>query len=145
MADFSPTPEQDSIVEAVRSSTDSLMVKAYAGCAKTTTILLAAKALPVEPALALAFNKKIQLELEKKLPSHFAVKTMNGLGHSAWSQAIGRRLTIYCDPDITFGKDRVGGIRISHVSHIDKPADILLTVSRGRRTTFTVQPLAADA
>ena len=94
MADFSPTPEQDSIVEAVRSSTDSLMVKAYAGCAKTTTILLAAKALPVEPALALAFNKKIQLELEKKLPSHFAVKTMNGLGHSAWSQAIGRRLTI---------------------------------------------------
>ena len=64
--------------------------------------------------------------------------TVWGTDASVW---IGRQLTIYCDPDITFGKDRVGGIRISHVSHIDKPADILLTVSRGKRTTFTVQPL----
>ena len=64
-----------------------------------------------------------------------------GTDASVW---IGRQLTIYCDPDITFGKDRVGGIRISACSHIDKPVDILLTVSRGRRTTFTVQPLKAN-
>jgi len=53
----------------------------------------------------------------------------------------GRRLTLYGDPTIKFGKEAVGGIRISHLSHIDGPREILLTVTRGKRTPFVVQPL----
>jgi len=53
----------------------------------------------------------------------------------------GRRLTLFRNPDITFGKDRVGGIEISHVSDIDKPITVALTVTRGRRKPFTVSPL----
>jgi hypothetical protein len=53
----------------------------------------------------------------------------------------GRRLMIYRDPDITFGKDRVGGIRISAMSHIDQRLTLALTVTRGRRAPFTVEPL----
>lgn len=57
------------------------------------------------------------------------------------SAYIGRRLTIFNDQTIRFGKDVTGGIRISHASHIDKPLTIALTVTRGRRAPFTVAPL----
>src|SRR4051812_13383835 len=32
----------------------------------------------------------------------------------------GRRLTLYCDQNVQFGGIKVGGIRISHMSHIDR-------------------------
>ena len=53
----------------------------------------------------------------------------------------GRRMTIYNDPSVRFGGQAVGGIRISHMSHIDKPVSISLTVTRGKRAQFTVDPL----
>lgn len=53
----------------------------------------------------------------------------------------GRQLTIYRDPDITFGRDKVGGIRISHMSHIDKKLTLALTVTRGQRKPYIVEPM----
>lgn len=53
----------------------------------------------------------------------------------------GRRLILYRDPNVRFGKDTVGGLRISAMSHIDTPLTIALTVTRGRRAPFTVDPL----
>lgn len=91
MPSFPPTPEQAEIIGAAASSTRSLMVSALAGCAKTTTLVMLSEHLPVKSVLALAFNKKIADELEKVLPPHFQVRTMNGLGHRAFSDAIGRR------------------------------------------------------
>jgi len=43
-----------------------------------------------------------------------------------------------------FGGKKVGGIRVSHLSHIDKPVTENLTVTRGRREAHTVEPLSAD-
>jgi len=57
----------------------------------------------------------------------------------------GRSMTLYCDPDVTFGGMKVGGIRISHMSHIDKPQTMALTATRAKRKPFTVRPLAAQA
>lgn len=62
-----------------------------------------------------------------------------GTDASHWT---GRRVTLYCDETIRFGNDVVGGTRISHLSHIDKPKSIPLLVSRGKSATFRVQPLA---
>ena len=56
----------------------------------------------------------------------------------------GRSMTLYCDPSITFGKDRVGGIRISHMSHLDKTMKMMLTTKRARKNEFTVLPLATN-
>lgn len=56
----------------------------------------------------------------------------------------GRRIRLYGDPDVRFGRERVGGIRISHLSHIGEPMTVMLTVTRGRRAPFTVQPLPDD-
>ena len=53
----------------------------------------------------------------------------------------GRKMTLYRDPRIKFGKDEVGGIRISHMSHIDKTLKLALTVTRGKREAFEVEPL----
>ena len=61
-----------------------------------------------------------------------------GTDASAWA---GRRMTIYGDPEVRYSGKSVGGLRVSHVSHIDKPITVALTVTRGKRAPFTVQPL----
>lgn len=57
------------------------------------------------------------------------------------STYIGQRVTLYRDPDVTFGRDRVGGIRISHMTGLSEPRTVSLTVTRGKRRPYTVQPL----
>ena len=53
----------------------------------------------------------------------------------------GRRLTIYNDPTVTWAGKAVGGIRISHASHIEKPVTVTLALAKGKLAPFTVQPL----
>lgn len=55
---------------------------------------------------------------------------------AAWA---GRKLTLYRDDSVTFGGETVGGIRISHMSHIDKPVKVM--VDRRKRAYATVFPL----
>lgn len=57
---------------------------------------------------------------------------------------VGRRLTLFNDRTVTWGGAAVGGIRVSHLSHIDKPMTLALTVTRGKRAPYVVKPLAAD-
>lgn len=54
---------------------------------------------------------------------------------------VGRSMTLYCDPEVQFGGLKVGGLRISHMSHIDKPQVMALTATKAKRKPFTVQPL----
>jgi hypothetical protein len=56
----------------------------------------------------------------------------------AWA---GKRVTLYCDPDVQFGGEAIGGTRISHLSGIDSPRKVPLLVKRGKSAMFTVQPL----
>lgn len=57
---------------------------------------------------------------------------------------VGKRMTLYRDPEVAFGGMKVGGIRISHVSHIDRPMVIPLTVTRAKRSPYEVKPLKAE-
>ena len=54
---------------------------------------------------------------------------------------IGRSMALYCDPSVKFGGVMVGGIRISHVSHIDTVQKMQLTATRGKRAPFVIEPL----
>jgi len=76
-------------------------------------------------------------------------KSMRRVIVTAWGAEtdayIGRRMTLYREPTIRFGKDEVGGIRISHMSHIDRQVKIALTVKRGQRDPFIVEPLTDPA
>jgi len=72
-------------------------------------------------------------------------KSMRRVMVMAWgvdaSTYAGRRLKLHRNPEITFGRDKVGGIEISALSHIEKPLTVALTATRGKRKNFTVQPL----
>lgn len=87
---LNPTPEQQAILGAAQSCKTSLMIRARAGTGKTSTLEMLSHVLNNESALALAFNVSIKKELEKRFSKNFTIKTMNGLGHSAFGKAIGR-------------------------------------------------------
>lgn len=85
----SPTDEQVEIINAVAKSASSLMISAYAGTAKSTTLEMAAPGVR-GPALALAFNKKIADELQARLPGNFKAQTLNSIGHGAWIRTLNK-------------------------------------------------------
>lgn len=72
-------------------------------------------------------------------------KSMRRVLVAAWGAEaaayVGRRLTLYGDPSVKFGGIEVGGIKISHLSDIDGPLTLALTVKRGARAPFVVHPL----
>lgn len=77
-------------------------------------------------------------------------KTMGRAMVMVWAitdekQMIGRSVRVYRDPEVRFGdQGQVGGIRISHMSDIDKPAQVKLTVSQGKKSVFTFAPLPSE-
>jgi hypothetical protein len=56
----------------------------------------------------------------------------------------GRRATLYNDPEVTYGKDKTGGIRVSHLSDIQRPVKVTLPVRRGVYVEYTILPMEAD-
>lgn len=76
---------------------------------------------------------------------YYPCKSMRRVLVHCWgpdgSAFVGRSLTLYCDEKIQFGGMAVGGIRISHMSHIDAPVTMALTATRASRKPFTVKPL----
>ncbi len=54
---------------------------------------------------------------------------------------VGRRMTLYRDPAVKWGGQEIGGIRIKEMSHIDKRLSLALTVTRGKRVPFVIEPL----
>lgn len=76
-------------------------------------------------------------------------KSMRRVLVSAWgpdsTAYVGRRLTLFGNPDVIYGGKAVGGIEIAAMSHIAKPLTVALTATRGKRKNFTVTPLAAPA
>lgn len=57
------------------------------------------------------------------------------------SKYVGRKVELFCDPEVRFGGIATGGTRISRLSHIDKPKSLALLVARGKSAVFTVNPL----
>lgn len=75
-------------------------------------------------------------------------KSMRRVLVHAWGKDgkdyVGRRMSLFCDPSVQFGGVKVGGIRISHMSHIDRPLVVPLTVTRAQRRPYEVKPLKAE-
>jgi len=73
-------------------------------------------------------------------------KTMRKVLIFAWGpdgrEWIGRGLTLYNDPQVKFGGDEVGGIRISHMTDIDRDVQVSLTATRGKKALHTIRRLA---
>ena len=57
----------------------------------------------------------------------------------------GRSMTLYCDPSVKWAGMDVGGIRISHMSDIEKPLIMALTSSKGNSKPYTLKHLKVEA
>ena len=51
------------------------------------------------------------------------------------------RMTLFRDPKVKWGGQEVGGIRVSHLSHLDAPLKLALAESKGKKSLHTIQPL----
>lgn len=72
-------------------------------------------------------------------------KSMSRLLVYAWGpdakEYIGRSMTLYREPAVKWAGMEVGGLRISHLSHIPETMTRALTVTKGNKRPFTVRPL----
>lgn len=58
---------------------------------------------------------------------------------------VGQCLKLYGDPKIKFGGLELGGVRISHMTGINKPVTMALTLTKANKKPFTVKPLVFEA
>lgn len=75
-------------------------------------------------------------------------KSMSRVLVAAWGPDakvyVGRSLTLYRDPKVKWAGMEVGGIRISHMSHIERELVMALTETKGSRKPYVVKPLLAE-
>lgn len=92
-----------------------------------------------------AAEQKYDIDLEGESRVWRPPLTMLRVLLTAWGDDsdawVGRRVQLFHDPNVRFGKEAVGGIRIAALSHLDGPLNLKLTATRGKRVAFTVQPL----
>jgi hypothetical protein len=72
-------------------------------------------------------------------------KSMCRIMVAAWGadakRYVGRSMTLYRDPAVKWGGMEVGGIRISHMSDLDRTFVMALTATKGARKPYSVNPL----
>lgn len=76
-------------------------------------------------------------------------KTVSRILVAAWGDDetayVGRRLHLFRDPEIVFGRDKVGGIRLKAMSHIPKRFAVTLATSKGKVAPYVIEVLPDDA
>lgn len=84
-----PTDEQQAIIDFVKANPSAnIMINAYAGTGKSTTLEMVDEVLPKKPALYLVFNKDAAKKAEKRFPPSTSVRTLNSLGHRVWMKTV---------------------------------------------------------
>jgi len=90
----------------------------------------------------------VAIHIEGKKP-YYPCKSMRRVLIALWGKDgnawVGRSMTLYNDPEVVFGGVKVGGIRISHVSHIESDFSVSLTKTRGKKAPFVVKKLVGGA
>ena len=75
-------------------------------------------------------------------------KSMRRVLIQAWGangkKWIGKSMTLHRDPAVKFGGSEVGGIRISHLSDIERDMSFMLTVTRAKRQAYSVKRLVTE-
>lgn len=72
-------------------------------------------------------------------------KTMRKVLIFAWGEDggkwVGRQMQLFCDHSVMFGGVKVGGIRISHMSDIDRDISVALTATKGKKAQVTIKKM----
>ena len=124
------------ISDTLAPNSDQLDAVDLLGGAQTFTITAAARGNAEQP---------VNLTLAEFPRPWRPGKSMRRVLVACWgsdaSKYVGRRVELFCDPDVRYGGQAVGGTRIKRLSHIDGTKRIPLLVSRGKSAIYTVEPL----
>lgn len=127
----------DSLRDTIAPKSDQLNADDLLGTSKTITVTKVSRGSSEQPVT-------INWQGDEGRP-YKPCKSMRRVLIFAWGEDgrdwIGRSMTLYTDPSVKFGGVVVGGIRISHLSHIKTALSMSLTATRGKRTPYTVEPL----
>lgn len=96
-----------------------------------------------------AADQPVIIEIDGNRQPYKPCKTMRKVLVNLWSDRastwIGKRLTLYADPNVKWGGVAVGGIRISHMSDIKEKTVLMLSETRGKRAPVTILPLVSES
>ncbi len=91
-------------------------------------------------------QQPVTVELDEGKPWKPCKTTMRVLA-ALWGpragEWVGRMVRLYRDPAVKYGGVEVGGIRISGMSHIDKPKVLTLSSSKKTKTEYRIDVLRA--
>jgi hypothetical protein len=94
-------------------------------------------------------EQPVSIMLDETELAYRPCKSMSRVLVQAWGPDakayVGRSLTLYRDPTVKWAGMEVGGIRISHMSHIDGKLQMQLTSTKGQRKPHIVMPLVIAA
>jgi superfamily I DNA/RNA helicase len=88
---MTPTTEQLNIINKAVNG-DNLIIQAFAGAAKTTTLHMIAEAIPNKNILYLAYNKAIVTDAVSKMPSNVTCKTIHSVAYTNSDSSLISRL-----------------------------------------------------
>lgn len=75
-------------------------------------------------------------------------KTIRRILMGVWgryaNEYVGKSMTLYRDDSVTFGGLATGGIRISHMSGVEKETMIVVMKAKGKKVGVKVQPLVQE-
>lgn len=78
------------------------------------------------------------------LPCKTMRKVLAALWGADGSAYVGRSMTLYREPKVTWAGQEVGGIRISHLSHITGEITLSLAASNKKKSLITILPLGEN-
>lgn len=117
MSGFELSPYQIEIIDFIANGArgtgcGNLLVQAYAGCSKTSTIMESLNYIPKDKSVLLTcFNKRIANELQSKAPKHVEACTMNSLGFKVMrnfvQESTGHRVELNSSKTIAIVKEMI--------------------------------------
>lgn len=127
----------DMLRKSIEPKSDQLNADDLLGTTKTITVVKVARGTTDQPVF-------IHYDDENGRP-YKPCKSMRRVLIGAWGDNgadwAGRSMTLYCDPAVKFGGVAVGGIRISHLSHIERDISMMLTTTRGKKSEYRVKAM----
>lgn len=126
------------VSDTIQAKSDQLNAVDIAGAPITVTVTSVNKTASPDQPLTVRFEGDNGRPFK---PS----KTCRRILVQAWGKDannwVGKSMTLFCDHKVRWAGQEIGGVRISHMSGIDKTMNFQLPVSRGKYDKYTIEPL----
>jgi len=133
--------EKFSLLDTVAPKSDQLNYDDLIGGPLPVRVVTLKAGSPEQPVIVEICNAETGAPLRPWKPC----KTMRRVLIAAWGDKgrdwIGKVARLVGDPSVRYGGVAVGGIRIAAVSGIEKSLNLRVTVSRGKRAEYVVEPI----